>query len=448
MPVARCRPSRATSSTHYVTVCERFDFATAESDYAECGAFHTAPAQRGLVCRLESQSIPPSPLNVYKDGTTVRAEVASVSFFKRGNDISDLAQVRYVKGQRTRRAARRRSRRIGSRPSSTSIGAAADPRVRRRNPLGFTFDSSPSPSARGSRWRRPAARRSRGRRASHEDSQVCRPRMVDRAALRDFRFAGPLSARPSRRRAVSMRVCASQPIKTMRFIGCAASWAIKSTLSSSAGESFVGLGAGDIEGLSFVAQDNHLFLKPKAGKIATNLTVLTTRRHYQFDYSSRPMPPGVEDPDVIFALRFTYPAADEAAKQAADAAKSASAELESRLHDAARDRPNNIDYWYCGSPTIKPVAASDDGVHTRLRFAAQSELPAIFVRNDDGSESLLNFHLDAGDVIVHRVARRFIVRRGKLTGCIVNQGYSGGGARLDSGTIAPEVERAAQESRP
>src|SRR5271166_4109569 len=207
------------------------------------------------------------------------------------------------------------------------------------------------------------------------------------------------------------------------------------------GESFVGLGAGDIEGLSFVAQDNHLFLKPKAGKIATNLTVLTTRRHYQFDYSSRPMLPGGEDLDVIFALRFTYPAADEAA----DAAKSASAELESRLHDAARERPNNIDYWYCGSPTIKPVAASDDGVHTRLRFAAQAELPAIFVRNDDGSESLLNFHLDAGDVIVHRVARRFIVRRGKLTGCIVNQGYSGGGARLDSGTIAPEVERATQE---
>ena len=27
--------------THYVTVCERFDFATAESDYEECGAFQT-----------------------------------------------------------------------------------------------------------------------------------------------------------------------------------------------------------------------------------------------------------------------------------------------------------------------------------------------------------------------------------------------------------------------
>src|SRR5580658_6052770 len=27
---------------HYVTVCERFNFATAESDYEECGSFHTA----------------------------------------------------------------------------------------------------------------------------------------------------------------------------------------------------------------------------------------------------------------------------------------------------------------------------------------------------------------------------------------------------------------------
>ena len=32
------------------------------------------------------------------------------------------------------------------------------------------------------------------------------------------------------------------------------------------GETFVGLGAGDIEGLSYVGQDNHLFLKPKAAR--------------------------------------------------------------------------------------------------------------------------------------------------------------------------------------
>ena len=49
--------------------------------------------------------------------------------------------------------------------------------------------------------------------------------------------------------------------------------------------------------------------------------------------------------------------------------------------------------------------------------------------------------MDAGDVVVHRVAREFILRRGKLAGCIVNQGFTGAGLRLDSGTVTPDVQR-------
>src|ERR1700677_420669 len=209
------------------------------------------------------------------------------------------------------------------------------------------------------------------------------------------------------------------------------------------GETFTGLGAGDLEGLSFVGQDNHLFLKPKAARVATNLTVLTSRRHYQFDYTALAQRPAADDPGVIYSLRFTYPplpsqsAADAAAKR-----------LDSQLESAATQRPRNEDYWYCGRSALKPVAASDDGVHTRLRFAANSDLPAIFIRNEDGSESLLNFNMDAGDVIVHRVARQFILRRGKLTGCVVNRGYTGGGTRLDSGTVTPSVERRVQGGVP
>jgi type IV secretion system protein VirB9 len=83
-----------------------------------------------------------------------------------------------------------------------------------------------------------------------------------------------------------------------------------------------------------------------------------------------------------------------------------------------------------------------------LTFAPKAELPAIFVNNDDGSESLLNFNMDEGDVVIHRVAARFIVRRGRLTGCIVNKHFVGGGERLDSGTIAPEVTRERKEIVP
>jgi type IV secretion system protein VirB9 len=207
------------------------------------------------------------------------------------------------------------------------------------------------------------------------------------------------------------------------------------------GETFVGLGSGDLEGLAFVGQENHLFLKPKAVKIATNLTVLTSRRHYQFDYSASSQRPGEDE--LIYALRFTY--APSTAKFAAEAAAK---RLDSQLESASNNRTRNIDYWYCGERTLRPAAASDDGVHTRLTFAANSDLPAIFVRNEDDSESLLNFSVDAGDVVIHRVAQRFILRRGKLTGCVINRGFAGAGKRLESGTVAPEVERRVQGGVP
>lgn len=205
-------------------------------------------------------------------------------------------------------------------------------------------------------------------------------------------------------------------------------------LQFEAGEHFVGLGAGDLASLAFAAEENHLFLKPRAAQVETNLTVLTTRRSYQFDYSATARRPDPALGDVIYALRFTYPA-PPATQAAADG-------LERRLAQAAAERTHNLAYGYRGSGELKPESAWDDGVQTHVRFAARRELPAMFVRNDDGSESLVNFSIDADEVIVHRVARQFVVRRGGLRGCIVNEHFSGSGERLRSGTITPAVERA------
>src|SRR5882757_7585902 len=84
---------------HYVTTCERFNFATAESDYEECGAFHN-PQRNQAWYAAWAKTNPNSPLNLYKDGTTVRAQVTSVSVFTRADGVGDLAQVRYFKGKR------------------------------------------------------------------------------------------------------------------------------------------------------------------------------------------------------------------------------------------------------------------------------------------------------------------------------------------------------------
>ena len=211
-------------------------------------------------------------------------------------------------------------------------------------------------------------------------------------------------------------------------------------LEFEAGESFVGLGAGDVEGLTFGAEGNHLFLKPRAAGIATNLTIITSRRTYHFDYQASEHHPDPAVADVVYVMRFAYASVPEAV--------TAGPSLEQRFVQAVAARPHNMQYGYRGSPGLKPLAAWDDGVQTHLAFGSRQELPAIFVRNDDGTESLVNFSIDRDEVTVHRISRELQVRRGALSGCIVNQAYAGSGEQLRSGTVAPGVERAARSVVP
>ena len=121
--------------SHYVTVCERFNYSTAESDYEECGSFHAAQRNQAWYA-LWNRANPQSPLNVHKDGSAVRVQVESVSFFTRASGLTDLAQVRYVKAERQGGAEERMTHWL-----ATVQYAYAEPpkdeKARRWNPLGF-----------------------------------------------------------------------------------------------------------------------------------------------------------------------------------------------------------------------------------------------------------------------------------------------------------------------
>ena len=122
--------------THYLTVCERFNFATAESDYEECGAFHSTQRNQAWFA-LWSGTNPASPLNVHKDGSTVRVQVNSVSFFTRATGLSDLAQVRYLKAARQGAGAEETFTHWVATVQYLYSNPAKDPKTRRWNPLGF-----------------------------------------------------------------------------------------------------------------------------------------------------------------------------------------------------------------------------------------------------------------------------------------------------------------------
>jgi type IV secretion system protein VirB8 len=121
--------------THYVLTCERYNPASAEQDYNECGAFHNARRNQEWYA-LWNRANPSSPLNQYRDGSTVSAQIQSISFLE-PTAAAGLAQVRFI------RAVRHGS---GSSESITHWIATiqfsyaeppSDPRTRAWNPLGF-----------------------------------------------------------------------------------------------------------------------------------------------------------------------------------------------------------------------------------------------------------------------------------------------------------------------
>ena len=195
------------------------------------------------------------------------------------------------------------------------------------------------------------------------------------------------------------------------------------------GETFVNLGAGDTAGLEVGAEGNHLFLKPKEARVATNLTILTNRRVYAIDYRVSRKPPADAFENIVYSLKFTYPG-DMPVVPVVEPNPS-----------GANQRALNRNYWFCGATSLKPIRATDDGVQTHLTFAARAEIPVVFVRNDDGTESLVNSSVEADQVVLHRVAGTFVLRRGRLVGCVTNRSFSGGGERLPTGTISETVER-------
>lgn len=121
---------------HYITVCEQFDYAMAESAYEECGAFNSARLNQALYAKW-NRANPGSPLNAHKDGSTATVHIESVSFLKNASGAANIAQVRFARvEQQGPGTPGRVSRWIAS--IEYRYGKPPDdPRTRGWNPLGF-----------------------------------------------------------------------------------------------------------------------------------------------------------------------------------------------------------------------------------------------------------------------------------------------------------------------
>lgn len=214
-------------------------------------------------------------------------------------------------------------------------------------------------------------------------------------------------------------------------------------------EKITDVAVGDTDAWQIIPRGRNLFVKPKAEKADTNVTVITDKRTYQFALVVEPRSlkdvTAWRNPNLIYSLAFRYPdeeAAARAAKAKVDEDKRKANEVKTRLADAKKEG-SNFDYWAAGSAEISPTAARDDGRFIYLTFSNNRDMPAVYEVDEQDNEALVNTNVIEGNtIVVQRMVRKLVLRKGDYAVCIVNKAFSlDAGLDNTSGTIAPTVQR-------
>jgi type IV secretion system protein VirB9 len=165
---------------------------------------------------------------------------------------------------------------------------------------------------------------------------------------------------------------------------------------------------------------NLLFVKPLATTASTNMTVVTDRHTYLFDLvasaSARP----------LYVLRFTYPEEpkSEAAAQLAAADAPTAEEMTAATDPQVVTDPATLNFAWAGKGDRKllPSRTYDDGTATFLAWPSGSPVPAILIKDANGTEGPVNFTVRGDVIVVDGVPREIVLRSGKQAATLVNGG--------------------------
>lgn len=145
----------------------------------------------------------------------------------------------------------------------------------------------------------------------------------------------------------------------------------------------VALGDGAGWQVSVNNERDRLFLKPMQSDVATNMTVVTSVRVYNFDLRSQ----AIATADLPYTVQFRYPAAAPPpdAMQYVDVSS-----ISRRLSR----------YRVSGDRSLRPTSVTDDGQRTYVTWPRGAAIPAIYAPDRFGHEMLLNGMMGPDDVYV------------------------------------------------
>ena len=188
--------------------------------------------------------------------------------------------------------------------------------------------------------------------------------------------------------------------------------------------------------------DSDIFLKPGSRAHNTNLIVHTDRHDYAFDLVVLPAA-AMGNEDAMYRVTFSYRdqlIAPEAAKtnEHLIAQREAVPGIKRNLAYAMQAVP--------GSDDIVPAAMWDDGRFTTVEIPGNRKIPAVFRVAEDGSEHVPDKHVEGNRIVLHEVARRWVLRLGDEAVELWNSAYDLNGVPPVDGTTVTGVVRTLKAS--
>lgn len=147
---------------------------------------------------------------------------------------------------------------------------------------------------------------------------------------------------------------------------------------------------------------DHLFIKPNA-PVATNMTVITSVRVYNFDLAAVPSP----TPDTPYTVHFNFP--DAAAKPQAE------------YVDLSPLRRSRSRYRISGDGRLRPDSVTDDGEHTYISWSRDKAMPAVYAVSEAGEETLANGGMRDDTYVVDGVPGKLLFRIDRRSAQAVRQ---------------------------
>ncbi|WP_144155264.1 TrbG/VirB9 family P-type conjugative transfer protein [Paraburkholderia sp. BCC1885] len=210
---------------------------------------------------------------------------------------------------------------------------------------------------------------------------------------------------------------------------------------------------GDRDGWQVLAKrgDHDVYLKPQLAAHDTNLEIRTDRRSYSFDLVVLPLAARLGNRQEMYRVTFTYPADQDGEGGEGDGTE-ARQRQDAAAVQARLDAPpliRNTAYSMQVMPhsdDITPGTAWDDGRFTYIRIPDNRRIPAVFRVAEDGSESVVDRHMQGDLIVVHEVGRRFVLRLSDEVVGLWNDAYDVNGVPPVGGTTVDGVKRVPRQT--